>query len=281
MFSVSLNGNIQQHQAPIFTATNRAFNYGDGFFDSLLCLNSKPKLFNQHVERISHAASVLKLKSDFLNTDVLHDAITALLKANNLTDARVRITFYRNDGGQYAPESNNASIIITLRTIEGLPFSNTVSAKQMHIVKNIHKNYSVISSFKNCNSLVYVLAGLEIKENNLEDGILLNDKGNICESLFSNLFFIKNNVVCTPAITEGCINGVMRKFVIETLRKKITVEEGSYSLASLTHADEVFITNASQGMVTVSSIEQTVFKTGLSLTLIDFLREQYNNPYLV
>ena len=68
----------------------------------------------------------------------------------------------------------------------------------------------------------------------------INDKRNICEALFSNLFFIKNNKVYTPAVTEGCINGVMRNFIVRTLSKKMKVEEGSYTLDNLFAADAVF-----------------------------------------
>jgi branched-chain amino acid aminotransferase len=273
---ISLNGNFYLQSENIFGATNRAFNYGDGFFDSLLCLNGKPKLFKDHVVRMQHAAKVLKLSSEFLTPAKLFDTTTSLLKKNNLPNARIRITFFREEGGQYAPEKNNSSMLITLRDIEGLPFNGNVAAKKMHIVKSIHKNYSAISSFKNCNSLVYVLAGLEIKENNWEDGILLNDKENICEALFSNLFFVKNSVVYTPAITEGCINGVMRRFIINTLSKKLKVEEGSFSVVDLLKADGVFITNASQGLVPVASINQTFFETAICLELNTFLKEQYN-----
>lgn len=272
---INYNGKLFDENENIFSSKNRAFNYGDGCFDSLVCINTVPKFFEAHFKRLQAAIETLKLNNQFIQYGLLQDLIKQLLTKNSLTNAKIRITISRKDGGLYTPDNNNSDLLIVCRELDHSPFTNFSFERQVCFVESVRKHYSSHSWFKNCNSLVYVLAGMEIKEKEVDDGILLNGTNNICEALFSNLFFIKGNTLFTPVIPEGCIDGVMRKFILENYSKEFNAEEGKFSIDDLLNAEEVFVTNASQGIVPVKKIRDKTFLFDKTKMLFEKIKSVY------
>ncbi len=115
------------------------------------------------------------------------------------------------------------------------------------------------------------MAALWAKQNKLTDALVLNDKGNIIESSHSNIFIVSNGVLYTPSLTDGCLAGVQRMQVINVaIQNKIKVYECSITPQNLLVADEVFLTNAIQGIQWIESYRQkryvnTVTKNILTL----------------
>jgi branched-chain amino acid aminotransferase len=123
--------------------------------------------------------------------------------------------------------------------------------------------------------LPYVLAGVYRKENNLDECILLNSHNNIVESISSNVFLIKENKAYTPAITDGCIDGVMRKVVIELLKQLgIDVVEKSLPANLLEHADEIFLTNSIKGVQSVVGIGLKRYYSKMGKKLVEILNSK-------
>jgi branched-chain amino acid aminotransferase len=87
------------------------------------------------------------------------------------------------------------------------------------------------------------------KENKLNDCLVLNTKDHIADSTIANLFTIKNRIICTPALDEGPVNGVTRKYLLEKLRTAgYSIQEGVVTREEVGQADEVFLTNAINGI---------------------------------
>ena len=98
--------------------------------------------------------------------------------------------------------------------------------------------------------------------------IFLNSKGQLAEGSLSNLFFIKDNVIYTPADDCGLLPGIMRHKVVELLEENtISCQKGHYSLEELLAADEVFVTNSLMEIMPVNRIDDQVFKVGLDTSL--------------
>ena len=89
------------------------------------------------------------------------------------------------------------------------------------------------------------------------------------EAINGNIFIIKDNIIKTPPITEGCIKGVMRKKIIEMLSKSdnYSIEEIAISPFELQKADEVFITNSIIGIQPVTKYKKSIFKTSIGREL--------------
>ncbi len=118
--------------------------------------------------------------------------------------------------------------------------------------------------------LIYTLAAIYRKENGFDDCLLINEKNALVESVSSNLFIVKNKVLFTPPLDDGCVEGIMRKQIIKISRKlnyKV-IDNKSLFPDDLIQADEVFLTNAIRGVSWVVAYKEKRFFNTTSKTLI-------------
>jgi branched-chain amino acid aminotransferase len=176
--------------------------------------------------------------------------INALAKKNEIeNDARIRFSVFRADGGLYTPNSNNFLYLIELQPIAEKGYQWNKKGLIVDIYSETRKDFGYLSKYKTINCLPYVLAGIAAQELNVDTCILLNTNDDIVEATNSNLFFVKDNMLFTPAIQDGCTDGVMRKVVIQIAQQLgIKVYENKVPLQSLAIADEIFLTNSATGI---------------------------------
>ncbi|HRG58383.1 MAG TPA: aminotransferase class IV [Bacteroidia bacterium] len=274
---ISFNNQILLKETPIFSISNRSFCYGDGFFESMRITGAEIPFIKNHFERIKETAKILELNlPKDLSIDALQETVKVLCDKNEVKkEGKVRINFYRNDGGLYAPESNQASVVVDVMPFNadaGFEFNS--KGLKVDLFQKIKKPCNALSSIKSCNSLLYVLAGKYKIDNELDESVILNDRHNVCEFTSSNLFIVINGVLYTPSISEGCINGVMRKVVIDLAGKaRINVYETELKPNDLIRADEIFLTNAVQGIQWVGAYKSKRYFNKVSKTLLDALNE--------
>ncbi len=119
-----------------------------------------------------------------------------------------------------------------------------------------------------------MLAGLYKKSKNLDDCLLVNDKGHIIESISSNIFAVKNGVLYTTPVSDGCVEGVMRKKIMEVAAKnRIAVQEVSILQNILLSSDELFLTNSIRGIRWVVAYKQKRYFNNTSKILTEKLNE--------
>ena len=266
------NGNILDTEELVLLQNNRAFLYGDGFFESMRWQNKRINFFADHIERIKKACVLLKLNLPFL-LSTLQDKINTLAEANNIKSAsRIRMIMFRISNGTYLPDENNTGYTII---IQPLPNENYVlNTKGLHLgfYSEQTKSPSSISTIKSLNCNVSVLASIYAQENKLDDAILFNSNNNVIEATGSSIYLLKNDLILTPPISDGCADGVMRK-QISVCAEKLSIEfkEQSLTAQDVLNADEVFITNVIRGIQWVEKIELHTFKKRISESLFSVL----------
>lgn len=224
----------------------RAFIYGDLIFETIKVVDAKPQLINYHYKRLTHSAQLLKflLPNNFsLNvfTKQLTDALGVLNKSEALANQyRLRYTLYRKSDGFYLPHNNQTNYFTDIFLFKPKPIN---TALKTGIYRQLHKSIGFLSNIKSGNALVYTMASIWAKENNLDDALILNEYGRIIEATSSNLFWVKNGTTYTVPLSEGCVNGVYRMHILNTQE----VTEKICTLNDLSLADEIFITNALYG----------------------------------
>ena len=245
------NSEFINEQNLIIKSSNRAFNYGDGFFETIKIINTKPFNFPAHYARFSLACVVLKLKNEETLSGLL-SVINDLINQNKLVNGSVKIHISREEGGRYQPKSKGCEMMINSCSgsgfIKNIPISLCVFSDE---VKTIGR----LSNIKSVNAAVSVLGAIHAKELGFENAILRNAKGDYIEATNSSLFVVKDNVIYTPPLCDGCIDGTMRAWVLNNN----AVVEKSLSLADIIQSDEVFITNAITGITAVKGVEEAVF----------------------
>lgn len=248
---INLNGEIISALGPALQSSNRSFKYGDGLFESIRIINGKAMLFDKHFLRLKKGMEILQLDLTVThNEEDFRNNITELAQKNSaLESGRARLTVFRNEGGLYTPSNNNASFLLEVERSNLKGYELNEPGLTISIYDEIKKPLNKLSCIKSNNCLIYIMAGLWKKKNNLDDCILLNEKGNICEATTSNLFIVKDKVIYTPALSEGCVKGVMRQYIIDKAKENnISVVEDSLNTDNLKEADEVFLTNAVNGI---------------------------------
>jgi branched-subunit amino acid aminotransferase/4-amino-4-deoxychorismate lyase len=248
---INYNGEMAEADSPVLFTTNRAFRYGDSIFESMRFTQTKIPFFDKHWNRLSKAMSTISIdKPENFTSEIIHKKCIELAEKNNiLSDARIRLTIFRTGDGQYVPQNNSLEYTIEIEPMEDDGFVLPVKGLTVDIYSDIKKSKNSLSPFKTGSSLFYVMAGIYKTKNNLDDCILVNDKGNVIEGISSNIFAVKNGVLYTPPIEEACVDGVMRKVIIEIAKEnKIAVYEIGLAFNVMLNADEAFFTDAVNGI---------------------------------
>lgn len=270
------NGSIAAGSSAAVSVWNRSFRYGDGLFESIRIANHRPQFLKEHLKRLYTGMQVLKMQGHpSLNESFLEQAIMELSQKNNIgPGGRVRLTVYRNDGGLYTPDTNEVSYFIE---IDPLPEANYVLNQKGYTIDlyaEFKKQQHILSNIKSANSMLYVMASIYRKQQSLDECLILNDKHYIIEGISSNIFAVKNGVLYTPPVSDGCVDGVMRRKIIEIAQaNRIAVYEISIMQNVLLGADELFLTNAVQGIRWIVAYKQKRYFNNTSKKLTEKLNE--------
>ncbi len=252
------NGNLLSVEQFGLPVQNRSFRYGDGVFESIRCNNGVSLWIEKHCERLVSSAKTLKIDfPDNLNPENLKVLIRQLLKANNhLLGARVRLSLFREDGGLYRPKGNNGYFLIESSALEHNNYLLNNIGLKTGFYNELTKSVNRISFLKSSSSLLYVMAGLYGVEKGWDEVIILNENGYVAEAGNSNLFVVEKDQLLTPALDQGCVDGVMRRVILDlAVKANIKVSECALLPKDLLHADEVFLTNAIRGIQWVKGIQ--------------------------
>lgn len=274
------NGELQQANDAVIKADNRCFNYGDGLFETIRCRNSKPLFFDKHYLRLRNSLDALKIVMPKEYTlQYFESLIYRLLQRNRLyKGARVRLTVFRQAGGFYTPSNNSAAFIITASSLDEEQYPIPEKGVRVGVYTDQYKPINKLSGIKSCNSMLFVMAGLWKKEMMLDDCLIINSEGKIIEGLSSNLFVVKDEVIYTPSTKSGCVKGTMRKTILEIAEQKGKVVQlnGGFSEEDLLNADEIFLTNAIQGVCHVAAFYSKRYYRKVS----SFLHQELNQQIL-
>lgn len=256
MLFINFNGNIIDAATPVFTSSNR-LRFGDGFFESMRMFNRKIAFIDAHFQRIGSSIATLKMDlPESFTKEFLEQEILKLSHKNKCEFARVRVQFFRNGDGRYLPVENAFSYVIEMAD-DGVKNYTLHSVEKLGISQQLIKPKNEIGNVKSSSGLLYVLASIEAQTKGIDEMILLNTNAEVCEALSSNIFVARLSAIYTPDLDSGCVDGVMRKAVIEILKSSnLTVVEGEIFESDLLAADEIFLTNASKGIQSVRNFLQ-------------------------
>jgi branched-chain amino acid aminotransferase len=227
---------------------NRAAKYGDGFFETILIYHGKVPFVEFHLDRIFKTAQFLALQIPPHFDKFYFDRLVNE-KCDPKGIFRLRIQFSRAGEGFYFPESNQVSIEKDIIPITE-PFSLINRFNHpVHFFKSIKSSSAPYWNFKTCNSLPYILPAIEAQKSNVPDLLLLNNENQPIEWIYSNLFLYKDHELTTTPLGSGCLDGVMRRALIEWCNaSNFKVFEKSISIEDVRNARVILKTNAITGM---------------------------------
>lgn len=277
---INFNGNIVSSETNLLQ-NNRAFLFGDAVFETLKIVDNKILFLEDHYFRLMSSMRIVRMEIPMNFTlEFIEEQILNLAKANNCSDsARIRFTVYRNSGGYYLPETNEISYLINAKPLENKLYSFDNSEFEVDLFKDFYITKQLLSSIKTTNKMVNITGSIFAKENDLQNCLLMNDSKNVIEALNGNIFMLLNNKLITPPISEGCLNGIMRKQILELAKKteNLEVVEAIISPFDLQKADELFITNVISGIQPITKYRKKKFESSLSGKILMKLNDLINS----
>lgn len=273
---INFNGTIVSEDANILTQ-NRAFLYGDAVFETVKIINNKILFLEDHYFRLMASMRVVRMEIPMNFTmEYFEEQILSVIKVNQSErSSRARITVYRNDGGYYLPQTNTVSFLIHTIALENTLYSIEQNEYEVDLYKDFYVTKQLLSSIKTTNKIINITGSIYADENGLDNCILLNDSKNVVEVLQGNIFMLLGNKLITPPVSEGCLNGVMRKQILGLAQKiaNLEVVEEVISPFEIQKADELFITNVIKGIQPITKYRKKEFKTQLANELVEKLNE--------
>lgn len=271
--NVFINGEIQSIENSSLNLNNRGYNYGDGLFETLRVINSKIMFWEAHYFRLMSSMRILRMTIPMeFSPEYLEEKIIELIKANDLekSSVRVKINIHRNAGGFYTPEDNSIGYVISTKPLDNPFFTLNDKPYEVELFKDHYILSGMLSNIKSNNKLVNILAGIYAKENDFDNCFLINEKKSVLEVTNGNIFVVKGKEIKTPPLSDGCLNGIIRKQLIEIFGKSedYTLKEESISPFELQRADEIFYTNAIQGVQSITKYRKKTYSNTLAKSLI-------------
>jgi branched-chain amino acid aminotransferase len=274
---INFNGKILDESDQL--SNNRGFLYGDAVFETLKIVNNKILFWEDHYFRLMSSMRIIRLDiPETYTPEFLKENIIKIHQKKSLTaNSRVRITVFRYSSGKYRPDSNTSSFIISSEEVRESNYVLNNGDYKVDLFKDFYLDNQLISSIKSNNKIINVVASIYSNENGLENCILLNKNKMVVEFINSNIFTVNQGKIYTPKLSSGCLNGVMRKNLINILRlNSFEVFEEDISTFDLTKSDEIFGTNIIQGLFSVTNYRNKYYSNSISLKILNLLNNYIN-----
>lgn len=237
---------------------DRGLQYGDGCFETLAVRNGKVQLWEYHWQRLNTSCARLGLPS--LDKADVCSQITKVTEGNSRCVVKIIVTRGAGERGYRIPEPARPTLIVYASPFPAIDESNYSEGVAVRVCATPASINPALAGIKHLNRLENVLARSEWNDTQWYEGLMLTAAGDVVEATSSNVFWVKNNILYTPALEQAGVAGIMRRVVIETARRLgISLEETKARIDALHSADEIFLTNSIIRLMPVRKLEQYDF----------------------
>jgi branched-chain amino acid aminotransferase len=262
---VYINGKIVPTQEAVVSVFDHGFLYGDGIYETMLVYDGVIFKLDEHLQRLYRSASLIGLTIP-LDTDSLKIALYDTLLANTLKNAYVRLTVSRGHGPIGLDPELCSQPTIVIMAQQSKEYPRALYEKGINIIisetrRNLKE--AIDPRIKSLNFLNNILAKIEAIKVDAYEAIMLNAHKRLSEGTISNIFFVKDNILCTPSVACGILDGITRGTVIDlAVKEDVKVKEGKFTKEDVYAATEVFITNTSLEVMPVSKVDSRIYPVG-------------------
>lgn len=277
MDHISFNGKLLPAGTAVIDADNRGLRFGDGLFETIKFKNNQFQLAEQHLNRLWSGLELMQFKlPESFSKSFLLSQLLQLVQKNKHTHARVRLTITRGGGGLYDAVNMRPGFIIQSWQLADDYGQLNSNGLQLCFYKEAAKSCDAFSHLKHNNFLPYFMGALAAKKNKCNDALVLNQHGRICDSTIANIFIIKDKLIKTPPLSEGCVAGTMRQFLLANLPAAgFEVTESPLSPEDILQADEIFLSNAMTPVKWVAGIDGHTFGNKQVVTIYQKMQQTF------
>ena len=257
---VYLDGKLLPRSEAKLSPFDHGFLYGYGLFETMRAYGGHIFRLDRHIARLRDSAEALGLAHDLIGGGArqsLESACAAVLEANKLRDARLRLTISAGEGDM-TPDPGTCSrptVLVTARELTPLPAHKYESGFRATLSSLRRNSRSPLSRLKSTCYVENVLARMEAKAAGCDEAIMLNERGYLAEGSTTNIFLVgkvlslrgrgQARALITPSLESGVLPGITREAVLE-IAQALNIEpvEREVELRGLVEAEEAFATNS-------------------------------------
>lgn len=246
---IFLDGEPLKEKIPL-----RSLLYGEGVFETFRWKGSPPVYLDKHIDRMEIGSEFLSIP--FPGKRRIKTAVEEAVKTSKIADAYVKVCLLSSGGMKFHERAKEGCVLVIVREYE--PQKENMRA---HVVQMRRTSSSPLLRVKSVNYLENVLARREAMEKCYDEAIFLNERGEVTEGSSTNIFWVKKEVLHTPAVECGLLPGITREALISLAPKMgLNVVEGRFRLDEVISSDCVFLTNSLVGMVALTCVDKTDVK---------------------
>ena len=279
---IYLNNKFVTDKEAVVSVFDHGFLYGDGVYETIRSYGPRIFMRDEHLSRLFRSAAEIGLAMPIPVKnwgDILQEAMIRNEVGTDLQDAYLRITVSRGAGdvGLDPALCSSPTVVVMAKPLVP-PASHLYETGVNVIVASTKRNLpsALPPQIKSTNFLNNIQAKREAIAAGAFDSILLNWEQHLTECTISNVFFVMNGTLRTPALECGLLDGITRSIVIRLAGKlNMHVEEGRYTVDQLYRADECFLTNTSMEIMPVTSVDRRPVGNGKPGPLTLKLRKQF------
>ncbi len=232
------NGNLVDAAEVGISPFDHGMLVGDGVFETMTAYGGEPFACRRHYERLTHSATTMGLGVP--PRQVLDDAMRAVLKANGLSEARIRLTLTSGEGPLGSARGHaEQSVMVAVSPMPAFELTTKVV-----VVPYLRNEKGALTGIKTTSYGENVVALKYAKERGAGEALFSNTAGQLCEGTGTNIFLVLDGVLVTPPLASGCLAGVTRSVLLDICKKEgIPAEERDIPIEDLKRASEAFLTS--------------------------------------
>lgn len=269
---LNFNGELLDNDVTILNANNRAFQLGDAVYEELRVVNGDVFFLEDHYLRLMSSMRILRMEIPMSFTmEFMEEEILKIVSASESNKAySIKFIVFRNSAGDYKLSNNTISYVISISEIESAFYTIEENTYEVELYKDFYKNSTMLSNLDTTNKILNIVGAIYARENDYQDCLLLNERKQVIETLHGNIFLVHDNTIKTPPITDGCLNGVLRKKLMDIISKldEYQLIEESISPFELQKSDELFVINSIYGIIPITKYRKKSFKNIVAKSLI-------------
>jgi branched-chain amino acid aminotransferase len=266
-----LDGALVDDEAARVSVWDHGFLLGDGVFETLRIYRGDPFALEEHLLRLRESAAEIGIRIP--EAAQLEAAARDVLRANDLTEARMRITVTGGSGPPGLARGGGPPTILVV-ALPLMPWPPTSTA----VISRLRRDeQSPLAGVKTTSLAESVIAFAEARESGADEALLLNIAGDLCEATTANVFVVRRGAVETPALESGCLAGITRDHVLRLcVEHGIEAHERRLAPAALAEADEAFLTSSTREVQALVAVDGRPVGSGELGPLTRGLAEAYS-----
>jgi len=243
------------------SASDRGLAYGDGLFETMASIEGRIRYLDYHLDRL--AAGCRRLSISLPSLSALREEIEAACPQRGNAVLKLIVTRGSSARGYRPPADASPTKIMSVSDWPNHPRSHYTRGITVRSLRTPIGENPVLAGMKHLCKLEQVMAQMELRETDADEGLQYTNGGVVVGGTMSNLFVLIDGVLSTPSVASCGVSGVMRRVVMETAEKlRLPLREQRIERRDLAKASELFLTNAIIGIWPITRLDGMEFPIG-------------------